>query len=291
MNYLKIFLYPVFFIHFHICRFFINLNFEFSFKKKYILILLPIIFSFKIVRRVIFFYRTNFINYALKKYQDYTKNHYKKDGTGYEILKKYSTQDKRNFFLNENSKINAKSRLESVFNNYKNYINFKDGDSFLDVACGYGRDIKFLNQKFKNSKIEGFDINPNAIELIQDGLNKSNVNVYVADFSNLQFLESLENESFDWIIFSHALTFIFEENIQKTILKRKKLIFELTKKSKKGLVLLENYPSEKLNFFIEQKNRAVFNHDITKLFEDNKNGDLIMFKDNLSFCFLFKKNF
>ena len=161
----------------------------------------------------------------------------------------------------------------------------------MDVACGFGRDIKFLNQKFKNSKIEGFDINPNAIELIQDGLNKSNVNVYVADFSNLQFLESLENESFDWIIFSHALTFIFEENIQKTILKRKKIIFELIKKSKKGLVLLENYPSEKLNFFIEQKNRAVFNHDITKLFEDNKNGDLIMFKDNLSFCFLFKKNF
>ena len=47
------------------------------------------------------------------------------------------------------------------------------------------------------------------------------MNVYVADFSNLQFLESLENESFDWIIFSHALTFIFEENIQKTILKEK----------------------------------------------------------------------
>ena len=122
-------------------------------------------------------------------------------------------------------------------------------------------------------------------------MNKKNVNVYVANFSNLQFLESLENDSFDWIIFSHALTFIFEENIQKTILKRKKLIFELIKKSKKGLVLLENYPAEKLNFFIEQKNRAVFNHDITKLFEDNKNGDLIMFKDDLSFCFLFKKDF
>ena len=84
-------------------------------KKKYILILLPIIFSFKIVRRVIFFYRTNFINYALKKYQDYTKNHYKKDGTGYEILKKYSTQDKRNFFLNENSKINAKVQIRVSF--------------------------------------------------------------------------------------------------------------------------------------------------------------------------------
>ena len=55
--------------------------------------------------------------------------------------------------------------------------------------------------------------------------------------------------------------------------------------------MLENYPAEKLNFFIEQKNRAVFNHDITKLFEDNKNGDLIMFKDDLSFCFLFKKDF
>ena len=47
-----------------------------------------------------------------------------------------------------------------------------------------------------------------------ENLNKKNVNVYVADFSNLQFLESLKNDSFDWIIFSHALTFIFETNIQ-----------------------------------------------------------------------------
>ena len=48
------------------------------------------------------------------------------------------------------------------------------------------------------------------------------MNVYVADFSNLEFLESLENESFDWIIFSHALTFIFEENIQRIFQKEKK---------------------------------------------------------------------
>ena len=49
-------------------------------------------------------------------------------------------------------KLNAKSRLESVFNNYKNYINFKDGDSFLDVACGYGRDIKFFKSKIQKFK-------------------------------------------------------------------------------------------------------------------------------------------
>ena len=98
MNFLKIFLYPIFFIHFHICRFFINLNFEFSFKKKIYFNIFTIIFSFKIVRRVIFFYRTNFINYALKKYQNYIKNHYKKDGTGYEILKNIPHKIKEIFF-------------------------------------------------------------------------------------------------------------------------------------------------------------------------------------------------
>ena len=82
----------------------------------------------------------------------------------------------------KNYYINSKSRLEYFYNNNKYLLDFKNGDSFLDIACGYGRDIKFLSNKFDKSKIDGFDINTLALEVIKAGDQNININLKEKSF-------------------------------------------------------------------------------------------------------------
>lgn len=290
MNLLNIFLRPIIFLIFYSIRFINNSQFEYNFLKKRKVLKFPIIFLFKFIKKVIVNIKVTYINYAISKYKYYIKNHYEtNDGSGHFVLSKYSNKDKKNYYNKKQSRFKGDSRLEECYKNFNDIINIKNGHSFLDVACGYGRDIKFLINNFNRSKITGFDINKRAIDFIKSGINNKKVKIFKGNFSDKIFLKKIKNNSYDWVIFSHALTFILDKDISQTLNKRIVIIQNLINKAKKGLILLENYPSERYTFDIEQNNRATFNHDIASLFNKNKNGKLIMLKNKNSFCFFFKK--
>jgi len=211
-------------------------------------------------------------------------NHYSKHGPGYGGLNDLNENQKKEYYSN------SKSRLEYFFNNNKSLLNFINGDSFLDIACGYGRDIKFLSDKFDKSKIDGFDINSSVLEIIKSGNKNSNVNVQQKSFLDFDFLNKFKSKSYDWVLISHALSNVFEKNIEMTLNLRKKLVGEFARISNKGLLVLDHDSKKFFKVQLVQNTRCTVFHDYSKLFSFLDGGELYLMKSDESSAYFWKKN-
>ena len=247
------------------------------------LISYPFIFFYKLLLKVYKLFIFEFSNYALSKYKTLVKDHYSVQGSGYSGLGNLSDSQKKEHYES------GKSRLEYFYNNNKYLLDFKNGDSFLDVACGYGRDTRFLSNKFNKSKIDGVDINSVALEIIKTGNQNSNVNVIQNTFTDFNFLNEFKSESYDWVLISHALSVVFEDNFEKTINLKKKLIKEFVRISNKGLIILDHDYKKNFVVKLEQNTRCNIFHDYTKIFSSLNFGELYMMKSDESFAYFWKK--
>ena len=243
----------------------------------------PFIFFYKLLLKVSKLFIFEFSNYALFQYKTLVKDHYSAQGSGYSGLDNLSNSQKKEHYER------GKSRLEYFYNNNKYLLDFKNGDSFLDIACGYGRDIRFLSEKFNKSKIDGIDINATALEIIKTGNQNSNVNVIQNTFTDFNFLNEFKSESYDWVLISHALSVIFEDNFAKTLNLKKKLIKEFIRISNKGLIILDHDYKKNFVVKLEQDTRCNIFHDYTKIFSSLNLGELYMMKSDESFAYFWKK--
>ena len=284
---IRIILIPFIIIYFWFIRWIKHNKFKHDLNWVYLgkpnLISYPFIYLDKIILKILTIFDYEFGNYALSKYKIFSKEHYSEKGISYEHLRNLTNDEKKKFYQN------AKSRLEYFYKNNNYLIDFKNGDSFLDVACGYGPDIKFLSNNFDKSIIEGFDINAEAVEVVKLFNNNSNVNVQTKSFEDLNFLKGLESNKYEWILISHALSTVFEKNYDKTLELRRKIINEFTRISKKGLLILDHRPEKNFKVKIEQNTRCVISLDTTKLFKSINNGELYMMKSDDSFAYFWKK--
>ena len=161
------------------------------------------------------------------------------------------------------------SRLEILVNN-NNFFNgrFSDNDTFLDLGCGKGENIKYLLKAFPNSKITGLDISHEALEIIKEFEKSQNLFLKQCDLSNLKNIQNIKSKSFDNIIISHVLSALLKDDISKTTIFRSDLIKECLRISKKNLVIIDSekmfYGDDKY-FTIEQINRGLCYHNILDL--------------------------
>jgi len=123
-------------------------------------------------------------------------------------------------------------------------IELKSDFKILDIGCGTGFSISYLQQKGCKNII---GVDP-AIEMIKIA-KKKKFNVFVGDFTNLNKL-NFENNSFDIIISVSALQWILsnkeEPEIKNIIKKVGKYLFSILKDS--GTCLIQFYPNSEKGY-------------------------------------------
>lgn len=223
-------------------------------------------------------WRRSFDDYALPWCRKFVAQHYSKGGLGYANLAAVDGQKAEEMYRS------GYSRIAYYLENNKKLLACANSDSFLDVACGRGQNIQELSRRFPDSRIRGFDINEDAVNLIKAAERNNNVSVEVGSFLDASYLERYKEGSYDWIIFSHALGFITADSIDATIGLRKELISSLARIARKGLIVLEGHPSEDFRVMIEQNTRCWINSDYTRLF-DKSLGELYMLRSESDWAY------
>lgn len=206
-------------------------------------------------------WRRSFAEYALPRYQQFIALHYSKEGLGYGGLFMVDGEQARALYSS------GHGRIAHYLDNHKKLLTCVNGDSFLDVGCGRGQNIRELSRRFPASKIHGFDINDDAVNLIKTVENNTNVLVEVGNFLDPTYLQRYQPASYDWIVLSHALGFIVANGIEATMRVRKELIVSLARLACKGLIVLDGPPEAGFKVVIEQNTRCSIKFDYTLLFD------------------------
>jgi len=99
----------------------------------------------------------------------------------------------------------------------ENYYNLAEGKQALDIACGTGRNAKFLAQK--GFEVDALDISPVALEGLK---NIENINPKEVDFDTYTLKES----SYDLIVCTYYLNRSLFPKIEKALKESGIFIFE-----------------------------------------------------------------
>ena len=89
-----------------------------------------------------------YINEGLKVYSYLIKEHYSENGRGYLNFRGLSDVDKENTYKNQRF-----GRIEFFIKNNLRVLDYQNGNSFLDLGCGFGQNIIVLERYFPQSKI------------------------------------------------------------------------------------------------------------------------------------------
>jgi SAM-dependent methyltransferase len=212
-------------------------------------------------------WRYQFADYGVRKYSKFIKKHYSGDGWG--KIKIKNSEQRTNLFNN------LHSRFAYYLDHASLLISCKDGDTFLDAACGFGENLKELRRRFPNSKIHAFDISPNAIEFIHMSDFGNATSAEEGSILDFNYLSKFKDASYDWVLYSHAFSFIFASSLKETTELRKKVLQHLSRIARKGFIMLETFPSDETKFVLEQNTRSALKTDITSYFEGIK-GELFL---------------
>lgn len=218
------------------------------------------------VRALCFLLRTAntaYINLALEKYHRFIPRHYSKEGRGYFAYDRLSLKEKKDLFHA------IPGSVESYIDAYPQILNYQDGDSFLDLGCGRGPNIKALHARFVNSPIFGVDINSDAIDIINVSLSHPNIRTEAADVTSLAYLKGISDNAHDHIVMSHVFSLLIGPGIEATRVLRKEIIIELARIARKTVLIIdgEQIISPTTRFEIEQKNRGAFVESILPYFD------------------------
>jgi ubiquinone/menaquinone biosynthesis C-methylase UbiE len=249
---------------------------------------LPLVYARKVIRGIKRVWNLEFADYALKKYGKLLDIHYSAKGVGYLNFDKLSEQEQLDIYSN------LKGRIAYFIKNNPTALTYRDGDTFLDVGCGKGQNIKELVTLFPNSKIKGFDLSEGALKVIQSAL-KNNGNIFVerGSVTDTNYMQSHEEQSFDHIIMSHVMSFLSGDGIEETRRVRQNLINELIRIASKTVLILDSevlFNREDPEFSIEQNTRGVFKESLIRYFgEHAMNGELYVMFSSETTAFLYRK--
>ena len=118
----------------------------------------------------------------------------------------FKIQDFLNLLINERamvyeSGIHPKHRLTDYHNFFVD--NITNGQSVIDIGCGYGAVSRTVAQTFPLSQVLGLDINPDSIAIANSLNTLSNLSFTCSDITN-----DFSNRRFDVVILSNVLEHI-----------------------------------------------------------------------------------
>jgi len=232
-------------------------------------------FLSKIFKSIIDLWNLIYINEGIKVYSKLIKEHYSEKGRGYLNLRGLNDLEKENKYKKQEF-----GRIEFFVKKNLRSLDYKNGDSFLDIGCGFGQNIIVLEKYFPSSKIRGFDINKDVISIVNKGLAENpNIEAFFGSIKDLAFLKTIKSNSFDNIVISHVFAFVTGDNYEKTIELRNLIINELIRISKKTVFIIDSDNILQLNnssLKIEQRKRGMFAESIIKYFRKHTSTGEIM---------------
>ena len=196
---------------------------------------------------------------------------------------KYFGKNSINYYKNaySNDDLKAQTIKERISNgllnqNLTKHLNFNDGETFLEIGCGYGLNLIEIKKKFPNSGIYGCDIHSASLKSI-DYFNKNNFKNI--DLNIFDALKVYEAKSIDHVYIMHTLTHIMDQNKSKTNLLRRNVIENMMRISRKKVFIIENkiYYGSRYNldgiYFInsndsKKKNRIEYFNNIKEILPD-----------------------
>ena len=254
------------------------------------IISMPLVYArggIRVLRRA---WNIEFTDYALKKYKRLVEIHYSAAGVGYLDFDKLSEQALLEIYDG------LRGRVAYFVKNSPAALTYKDGDTFLDVGCGKGQNIKELVKLFPNSGIKGFDMNEGALRVVQSALkNNDNIRVERDSVTDISYLQSYGTRSFDHVIMSHVMSTITGRGIEETRKVRQALINELIRIASRTVLILDGDclydKNEDPKFVIEQNTRGSFKESFVQYFDKHLvNGELYVMFSPESTAFLYRKS-
>ena len=198
---------------------------------------------------------------VLAKYKSLHLIHYGPGGRGYASTSGLSAVQTREMYSRQYS------RLDYFVDTFPDLLCFEDGDSFLDLGCGKGQNLRVLSERFPRSSISGVDISTDAVEFLRLANSNPNMHVQVGDILDPHELDSILSERSDHIILSHVFALLLGPSVEETHEMRTELVRRLVRACRKTVIILDDFNSRgNLKVSIEQLNRCVVADDVLGYF-------------------------
>ena len=164
-------------------------------------------------------------------------------------------------------------RLADYVDTCNDLLGYSDGDSFADIGCGSGQNIRYLAQHFPHSSLLGVDLNADAIELIRDCESAPGLTLAVGDIRDAAYLDALLTEPVDHIVMSHVMSLLFADTAGQTRQLRQSIIDTLVARSRRSVIVIDAFgaPGE-LHITIEQRQRALVTDDVLSYFRKHRSA-------------------
>lgn len=223
-------------------------------------------------------------NLLFERYSRLHRIHYGPNGRGYQSIAEYSPDERARRYREQSS------RLEFFIDNYRDLLQFNNGDSFLEFGCGTGQNIRMLAERFPASEIVGYDLNHDAVNFVRECERHSKLHLGTGDLTNDEFRVQALADGFDHIILSHVFSLLFERSRLATEVMRRKILGELVAACRVSVVLVDAFGTEERpTIRIEQRQRAIVGDDLLGYFIELQRGNAYMVQSDQSRAIVFRK--
>jgi len=210
-------------------------------------------------------------NVMFQQYRIQHQVHYGPTGRGYDPLSKMSRSEMVHRYENQ------QSRLRLLHDRYDSLLAFQDGDSFLDLGCGTGQNIRWLAGVFPQSSVCGVDTNRAALELVQAVTTSEAIALVERDLSEHESTNWLASMVCDHIIFSHSFSLLIGPSRYETREMRSRLLEAAKVAAKRSIVILDNMSLEPApTIRPEQRTRGVVTEDLFVYFDREQHWSACM---------------
>ena len=210
--------------------------------------------------------------------------HYGPTGRGYHGTSSDSHDDRMSRYRGQ------VSRLSAFVGEFSDILGYEDGDTFVDLGCGAGQNIRFLSEAYPSSLIIGTDMNRDAVALIVECEPSVNVQLSVGDMREEEFLSQTLSQPTDHIVLSHVFSLIFARSARQTCALRQRFINHVVDHARKSVIILDSFgKQDELTISVEQKQRAYVTDDVMSYFGKHPNGRAIMVQFECSRAIIFSR--
>ena len=216
-------------------------------------------------------FRSSFQDILFSQYRWRLERHYGPEGRGYSSLG--VTDD---LARQERYEIQG-SRLGYFVGKFSEFMDVQDGDTFLDLGCGTGQNIRWLARSFPKSKIVGFDLNDDALQVIRDFEPSLNVSLEQWDLRRDETMLRIEELKPDHIVMSHVFSLLYDESANRSRVWRESFLNGVIARSRKSVVVIDTFAVRgQIQITAEQRDRAVVRDDILGYLTNRDDGFAVL---------------